>query len=77
MFKKISLNKILIYFFLIAGAVIMVFPFYWMIISSIKTLDEYRLSVPTLWPQQIRWENGYHHISVLITLLKHLIRHHF
>ena len=37
MFKKISLNKILIYFFLVAGAIIMVFPFYWMITGAFKT----------------------------------------
>lgn len=47
----------LTYIFLLLVAVAVLFPFYWMIISSIKTLDEYRLSVPTLWPQQIRWEN--------------------
>ena len=34
-------------------ALIVLFPFYWMLISSVKTLDEYRLSVPTLFPQKI------------------------
>ena len=38
-------------------AVIVIFPFYWMIISSFKTMDEYRANVPTLWPQNIVFEN--------------------
>ncbi len=42
--------KVLLYTFLILMAVIVLFPFYWMIISSIKTLDEYRQTPPTLIP---------------------------
>ena len=42
------------YAFLIAMALIVLFPFYWMIISSLKTLEEYRLSVPTFWPRHLR-----------------------
>ncbi len=45
------------YLFLIAVAVVVLFPFYWMIISSLKTLAEYRLNVPTFWPKQIMWSN--------------------
>ena len=45
------------YAFLILMALIVLFPFYWMIISSLKTLDEYRLSVPTFWPQRIMLSN--------------------
>ena len=41
------------YLFLGAMALIVLFPFYWMIISSLKTLDEYRLSVPTFWPKTV------------------------
>lgn len=50
-------GTILRYLFLILVAVIVLFPFYWMIISSLKTLDEYRLSVPTFWPKQVMWSN--------------------
>lgn len=50
-------GMILRYFFLILVAVVVLFPFYWMIISSLKTLDEYRLSVPTFWPKQVMWSN--------------------
>lgn len=45
------------YVFLIIMALIVLFPFYWMIISSLKTLDEYRLSVPTFWPKRIMFSN--------------------
>ncbi len=38
------------YLFLFLMALIVLFPFYWMLISSVKTLDEYRASVPTFWP---------------------------
>ena len=51
------LMLILTYAFLIAMAIIVLFPFYWMIISSLKTLEEYRLSVPTFWPQRIMFSN--------------------
>lgn len=47
----------LIYIFLTVMAVMMIFPFYWMIISSLKTMEEYRLNVPTLWPKTIVFEN--------------------
>ena len=45
------------YAFLIAMALIVLFPFYWMIISSLKTLEEYRLSVPTFWPRHVMLSN--------------------
>ncbi len=44
---------ILVYAFLIIMALIILFPFYWMIISSMKTYEEYIRSVPTLWPHEI------------------------
>ena len=46
-----------VYVFLLLMALIVLFPFYWMIISSMKTLDEYRMSVPTFWPRQIMLSN--------------------
>ena len=45
------------YAFLLVMALIVLFPFYWMIISSLKTLEEYRLNVPTFWPQTIMFSN--------------------
>ena len=51
------LVKTLTYLFLGVMALIVLFPFYWMIISSLKSLDEYRLNVPTLWPQKFIFSN--------------------
>ncbi len=49
--------QVLLYAFLVAMALIVLFPFYWMIISSLKTLDEYRESIPTFWPRVVMWSN--------------------
>ena len=49
--------KAFTYLFLGVMALIVLFPFYWMIISSLKDLAEYRLNVPTLWPQTIVGQN--------------------
>ena len=51
------LVKIMTYGFLIVMALIVLFPFYWMIISSLKTEVEYRQTVPTFWPQVLRLYN--------------------
>ena len=60
-FVRQSLGKALfyaaIYAFLLVMAVIVLFPFYWMLISSVKTLYEYRLSVPTFWPRVLMLNN--------------------
>ena len=45
------------YLFLGVMALIVLFPFYWMIISSLKSLEEYRFNVPTLWPQKMIFYN--------------------
>ena len=45
------------YIFLVAVAICVLFPFYWMINSSLKTLTEYRMSVPTFWPKQVMLSN--------------------
>ena len=49
--------KVLVYAFLILMGVIVLFPFYWMLNSSLKTLTEYRLSVPTFFPRQVMFSN--------------------
>ena len=52
--------KFFLYAFLILMAVIVLFPFYWMLISSLKTTREYNYGdngTPTLWPRQIEWSN--------------------
>ena len=46
-----------VYAFLGIMALIVLFPFYWMIISSLKTLAEYKESVPTFFPRTIMFTN--------------------
>ena len=49
--------QVMLYLFLGFMALVVVFPFYWMIISSLKTLKEYMAPVPTLFPSEIIWSN--------------------
>ncbi len=51
------LALVLVYAFLILMAVAVLFPFYWMLNSSLKSLDEYRMSVPTFWPKHALFSN--------------------
>ena len=54
-------TKVLVYFFLYLFlgimAIIVLFPFYWMLISSVKDLAEYNLAVPTLFPKAFDFGN--------------------
>ena len=47
----------LVYAFLILMALIVLFPFYWMLNSSLKSLEEYRWNIPSLFPHKIVFEN--------------------
>lgn len=42
--------------------IIVVFPIYWMLVSSVKSQEEILLAVPTLWPKEFHFEN---YINVL------------
>ena len=68
-------GKFLLYLFLIVMALIVVFPFYWMIISSLKTVPEYELPVPTLFPEHLMWSNYSEAIKVasLFNLFKNTV----
>ncbi len=50
-------SQVLLYLFLGIMALMVIFPFYWMIISSLKTVAEYELPIPTLFPKTIVWAN--------------------
>ncbi len=51
------ISQVMLYTFLLLMALIVVFPFYWMLISSLKSASEYRLAIPTLFPREILWSN--------------------
>ena len=45
------------YFILTFGAVLMILPFYWMIITSLKSYGEASAYPPTWWPSEMMWGN--------------------
>lgn len=51
------IRNVLSYTFLTLCAFFAFLPFYWMIISSLKTEMEYRESVPTFFPRTFQWAN--------------------
>ena len=51
------ISMVLIYAFLAVMAVIILLPFYWMIITSLKTNTEIRASQQTFWPEVVMWSN--------------------
>ncbi len=55
--RSYMINRLLTYFFLILGAVIMIFPFVWMILTSFKTVPESMQIPPDILPQQINLDN--------------------
>ncbi len=49
---------VLTYVFLILGAVIMIFPFVWMILTSLKTVAESNATPPVIFPREgLQWKN--------------------
>lgn len=48
---------VMIYLFLSLVAIFVLFPFYWMIISSLKNLEEYQWTTPSLFPHTIMFQN--------------------
>ena len=55
--RKHITTQVLLYAFLILVAIFILIPFYWMIITSLKTVEEMKLPKPTLFPQTIAWSN--------------------
>ncbi|MDQ1912244.1 carbohydrate ABC transporter permease [Paenibacillus sp. GD4] len=41
----------------ICVTLVMFFPVYWMLVTSLKTPAELRLAVPTFWPESMKWSN--------------------
>ncbi|MCI9176675.1 MAG: carbohydrate ABC transporter permease [Lachnospiraceae bacterium] len=55
--RSYMINKLLTYFFLILGAIIMIFPFVWMILTSFKTVPESMQIPPDILPKQVNLDN--------------------
>ena len=54
---KKRIATVLQYTLAIIIAMIMAFPIYWMVISSVKSQNEILLTIPTLWPREWHFEN--------------------
>lgn len=52
-----QLVNVVCWLILAAGAAFWLLPFVWMVLSSLKTLPEIYAFPPTLFPQQLMWEN--------------------
>jgi len=50
-------SRITIYALLLAGAVAMLLPLVWMVLTSFKSFEEVLASPPVWLPKRIRWEN--------------------
>ena len=57
MSKKIKPFNIFVYAILSIGAISMVIPFFWTILSSLKTMGQTFSVPPTIWPDPVVWEN--------------------
>ena len=55
--KKINAGEIICSIAAILLCTVMMFPLYWMLISAFKSQDELLRAMPTLWPEEFRWEN--------------------
>lgn len=55
--KKWKWGKAVVLLLLSLGAVTMIFPFVWMLLSSVKGQAELLRMPPTFWPERFRWEN--------------------
>lgn len=54
---KNNRTRFLIYIALTAGAVLMLFPFVWMLLTSLKTAGESVQIPPTIFPKEVVWSN--------------------
>ncbi len=52
-----TINKVFVYTFLTIMGLVIIFPFYWMIISAFKTHAEIDWYPPSLFPTEIAWGN--------------------
>lgn len=55
--SSISIGKVIMYTILIIGAIAMIVPFIWMILTSGKTLTESTQIPPVIFPEEFRFEN--------------------
>ncbi|MEX1020631.1 MAG: carbohydrate ABC transporter permease [Litorilinea sp.] len=50
-------GRLLLYVLAIVGAILFSVPFFWTVSSSLKPIQELFLYPPSIWPENIRWQN--------------------
>lgn len=68
--KKSVNAKILIYIVLGIGSIMMIFPFIWMIITSLKTMAETTRIPPTFWPDDIKNFSSFKNVTKSLPFVK-------
>lgn len=64
-FLRYAKSKLIVHILLIVGAVLMVTPFVWMLLTSFKSLSESTRIPPVLIPSEFQWSN---YSKVLVSL---------
>ena len=66
---------VITYAFLLAMGIIIIFPFYWMIITSLKSGEEIQRLQQTFWPEVMMWSNYSNALQRLdfVTLLRNTL----
>ncbi|TCP29473.1 carbohydrate ABC transporter membrane protein 2 (CUT1 family) [Scopulibacillus darangshiensis] len=54
---KKRLSTIIILSFLIIGSIVLLFPIWWMLSTSLKSMQEIMQFPPTFFPKEIHWDN--------------------
>jgi multiple sugar transport system permease protein len=67
-----SVDKLLLFLFLLVVAVLAIFPFYWMVIGSVMSPVELFSSVPRLWPSDTDFST-YRRIFELVPLGRYFV----
>lgn len=55
--RRFPLRTVLIFIFLVAGSVLFLLPLWWMISTSLKSMQEISQYPPTFIPEQFHWSN--------------------
>lgn len=63
--KKITPGKLILYIVLSLGAFLMVLPFIWTVLSSLKNMKQTFAVPPTILPDRVIWENYPESLSAL------------
>ncbi|HEY0827982.1 MAG TPA: carbohydrate ABC transporter permease [Bacilli bacterium] len=74
--KRLSLSNVVSHIILILSSITFIFPFYWMIITSLKAPDEIFSSPPIFIPKKLMWEN-YVYVTEMIPIVRMLFNSFF